>query len=245
MTRSETRSFGPVQRSNLDCAGPAANSFGLKSVLTPTRDQRGEVTHSQANGIDCGASRFARGLRRGVLLALWRGRRRPWRGSAGRQERDPIQREAGRSPLLARRLAEVRRTRARFVPVGDGSGADPDPGFTGFSLREREWQTTRRGPRSKDVIWLLLDLNGKRTVAVRRCEDDRRWHSRTLPPWPCRPSSLKRLQAATTSSTRRQGLVDEIASAGSPRCPTARGSCLPPESPPSGSCRTPPRGGRG
>ena len=79
-TTGETPSVDPVQRSKLDCAGPAANSFGLKSVLTPTRDQRGEVTHSQANGIDCGASRFARGLRgEGFLI-----RCNPFRVKSGR-----------------------------------------------------------------------------------------------------------------------------------------------------------------
>ena len=182
-TTSETRSFDPVQRSKLDGAGPAANSFGLKSVLTPTRDQRGEVTHSQANGIDCGASWFARGLPgEGCCSRSSEGAGELGEDRQVGMERDPVQREEGRLPMLARRLTEVRRTRARFVPVGDGSWADPDLGSTGFSLREREGQTTRRGPRSKDVIWVLLDLNGERTVAVRRCKDDRRWHSRTLSP---------------------------------------------------------------
>ena len=79
-TNSETPSFGPAQRSKLVCAGPAANSFGLKSVLTPTRDQRGEVTHSEANGIDCGASRFARGLQGEGFLV----RRNPSQVKSGR-----------------------------------------------------------------------------------------------------------------------------------------------------------------
>ena len=59
---SETVPRGATRRSKLDCAGPAANNSGLKSDRTPTREQRGEVTRSEANGIDCGAGRFASGL---------------------------------------------------------------------------------------------------------------------------------------------------------------------------------------
>jgi hypothetical protein len=61
---SETLPRGATRRSKLDCAGPAANNSGLKSDCTPTREQRSEVTRSEANGIDCGAGRFASALRR-------------------------------------------------------------------------------------------------------------------------------------------------------------------------------------
>ena len=47
-TSSETVPRGATRRSKLDCAGPAANHSGPKSDRTPTRDQRGEVTRSEA-----------------------------------------------------------------------------------------------------------------------------------------------------------------------------------------------------
>jgi hypothetical protein len=80
---SETVPRGATRRSKLDCAGPAANNSGLKSDRTPTREQRGEVTRSEANGIDCGAGRFASGLRReGCGSRPCKGGG-AWRGSSG------------------------------------------------------------------------------------------------------------------------------------------------------------------
>lgn len=53
---------GPAGRSRkpasgvCSCSWPCGQQFWLKSGCTPTRDRRDEVTHSEANGIDCGAS---------------------------------------------------------------------------------------------------------------------------------------------------------------------------------------------
>jgi hypothetical protein len=55
---------GATQRSKLDCAGPAANNSGLKSDRTPTREQRGEVTHSEATESTAGPVALRGGLRR-------------------------------------------------------------------------------------------------------------------------------------------------------------------------------------
>jgi hypothetical protein len=94
---SETRSCQPTRRSKLV-------SLALRPIilaperLYAVRGQRDEATHSEANGIDCGASRLRRGtVPRGEPLALVRMRTRALRGSSGGRvtRPDPVH-EAGR-----------------------------------------------------------------------------------------------------------------------------------------------------
>jgi len=122
---------GATRRSRLDCAGPAANHSGLKSDRTPTRDQRGEVTRSEANGIACGAGRFAGGLRReGCASRPCKGAG-SWRASSGsgtcestssgvRSRRRPTASEAprpgrGRSPPPRRGNGRSTSARQRYA----------------------------------------------------------------------------------------------------------------------------------